>query len=517
MGKKGGKRKRSGSSGNNHHGVVATKTTTSTQQPDNTSTTTMPTKQDMTKQAKTARRQHRRAVLTHETAEKRSAMKLKLQITRIQRELDALRQRLEAWDPVEEAEQARKEAEQAEQERRRRAKEEEEEAQQSAAKKKKRYQRPGPETWQLKGAARPAHLVYDFDTRYECPHIKAHEQAAAKAKRSINILGLYKGKLGSGSANVPDAAREYLALLMELGYLHQDAGRYKSARVAWRECMELEGIHAAATADDVNDNAPITTARECLMRMYLQLGRDKDALHLGNELTLQHDTSVWIRYSVALVAARQEDDAALDHMRDAIRANPLCAFYVAFFETAFDSAMELTHELDGNDEEEEEEQQQQQQPPESSLEEAIDYCTSNGHERVQAWQACGADAQLRNLLLRAVQGQDEGGLTPQDVDWQDRLDKLQQAVEESQRQETKESDIDDANADNKESSKSSADDAPEADEDYGDGDELPVIDLSMYIKMYQTAMEMVEEEGFTVTSVSSSRHVATNYKKEAAS
>ena len=52
--------------------------------------------------SKTAFQERRRAVLSHETKEKRNDLKLKLHITRVKRELETLKTRLESWDPVEE-------------------------------------------------------------------------------------------------------------------------------------------------------------------------------------------------------------------------------------------------------------------------------------------------------------------------------------------------------------------------------------------------------------------------------
>ena len=105
-------------------------------------------------------RARRSALLTRDSKEKREEGKNRLHIKRTQRQLDKLRERLENWDDVEEARLVKEE-----QERIRKEKENE-------GKEKKKKGRLGPETWKLKGAARPAHLVYDFDTRYVDPHMK---------------------------------------------------------------------------------------------------------------------------------------------------------------------------------------------------------------------------------------------------------------------------------------------------------------------------------------------------------
>ena len=141
-------------------------------------------------------RDRRSALLTRDSKEKHEEGKLRLHIKLVQRKIEKLRGRLEAWDDVEEK---RLERERQEEEKRRR--EEEENPQQ-----KKKKGRKGPETWKLKGAARPAWQVYDFDTRYEDPYIKAHEEAKKKVQRSRNIFLICKGRLGeewASSSDVP--------------------------------------------------------------------------------------------------------------------------------------------------------------------------------------------------------------------------------------------------------------------------------------------------------------------------
>jgi tetratricopeptide (TPR) repeat protein len=424
----------------------------------------------------TVTRQERRAVLTHETKEKKQGLKLKLHMKRVQRELATLKTRLETWDPVAEAELLRQEEE-------RQRKEMEEAANPTP---RKRRQRKGPETWKLKGPARPASEVYDFDTRYVDPHIKAHEDAREKTKRSTNVLAVHKGKLATDG---PEVARDYLALLMQSGYLSEDARKYKSARSAWMECIALEG-----------DN-PITTARESLMQMYLKLNKKDDAIQLGE--SLPDDSSVWIRYSLALVALGREHSLAMDHLRQAIRANPLCAYYLAFGEV-FASAMEFTHDIDESDNE-----------PESSLEEAIEYCNSGEEKK---WQESGAADKLRDLLQRAIRGQ-EAGLTADDVDWNARLIRLEEECARRQAAEAEvASDLGDDDDEGEESSEKDGKDDGEKDEaedggndsseegeegvadnDEDDDDEEPPIDLSMYIEMFRTAISMVEEEGYMVS------------------
>jgi tetratricopeptide (TPR) repeat protein len=171
-----------------------------------------------------------------------------------------------------------------------------------------------------------------------------------KATRCVNLLVVHRGRFGH---DAPDAAREYLGLLMQLGHISVEAKKYKTAREAWLECIELEG-------DD-----PITTARESLMRMYLDLKRYDAAYRLGERLA--DDPSVWIRYSYAVMALQQKKpDAEVEKcMVRAIQSNPFCAYYLAFYDT-FNGVMEYTEDLAESEDE-----------PQSSLEEAIECVPGN--------------------------------------------------------------------------------------------------------------------------------------------
>ena len=96
------------------------------------------------KTAKQEERARRSALLTRDSKEKREEGKLRLHIKRIQRQIEKLRSRLEAWDDVEEKQLIEK------------MRREEEQRRQEELNPKKKKGRKGPETWKLKGAARPA-------------------------------------------------------------------------------------------------------------------------------------------------------------------------------------------------------------------------------------------------------------------------------------------------------------------------------------------------------------------------
>ena len=403
-----------------------------------------------------SQKERRRQALTHETAEKKEDMRLKLHLTKTRRELTALKDKLENYDPVEE-------------------KEKEEERQRIAAEPPKKKGRKGPETWKLRGAARPASEVYDFDTRYVDPHLEAHKKATAKAQRSQNMLAIYKGKFGS--RDCPEPCRTYLALLMQLGHLSQEAKQFKSARSAWLECIELEGH---------DTSEPITSARESLMRMYLDLKRHDAALRLGEKLP--NDTSVWIRYSTALLALtgkEKDKQLAHQHLASAIRANPLCAYYLALKEV-FKDAIDHTEDITESDDE-----------PQSSLEEAIEYCTS---EYATKWDGEPAKA-LRDILMEARKGKLES-VSEDDVNWEKRLDALDEEFElRKEMRTTQITDDEEGISEGKEPDQDDQDSKGSDDDDKSGSDvdaheeEAAPLDLGMYVGMFRTAMDMAKEDG----------------------
>ena len=399
-------------------------------------------------------RQRRSALLTRGSKEKQEESKLRLHIKRTQRQLENLKERLENWDNVAEAALLAKE----EEERRLRRKEECEQP-------KKKKSRKGPESWKLKGAARPAHLVYDFDTRYIDPHIKAHEEAREKVKRCRNIIILGRGRFGADDNNdVPQPhCREYLSLLMQLGNLSMQFKQIKAARKYFLECMEL----------DSSEN-PVTPARCQLMRLYMEANRPESARRLCESLPAT-DASVWIRYSAALIEfvsfhilkEKGSSDAMCElHLAAAIKANVFCAYYIAFFDT-FSQGMEYTDDIEDATES-------------SPLEEAIEYCNS---EQMGAWLGTdGAMTWVRNFLVRSLkndEAQGEQNMSLSDLDWQRKLEIVREK---------------DAN-DRKSADFQEKDDNSSVDEDDDVADNVSPVDLEMYATMFETTMEMVESSG----------------------
>jgi hypothetical protein len=377
----------------------------------------------------------RAKLLDHGTSDRKDAQKLNLHIIKTKRAVDAMRDRLKKWDAVNE-EKRQKEADA------KRRKQEEEDAAKEAGIVKKR-QRLGPESWKLRGAARPAWEVYDFDTRYVDPHLKAHEEAKASIQRSQNMLLLFKNKFGG--PETPPVCREYLGLLMQLGLLYRQSNKIKAARSTLLEVMDLDSVEK-----------PITLARCHLMRLYLEADRPDSVQRLLERLP-ENDKSVWIQYSRVLIEYRnrkEDDTSALEAAFVlAVRANVYCAFYLAFGDS-FDSAIEYAEEIeDATDEE--------------PLEEAIEYCNS---EQRQAWEdADGLQKWVRTSVLAVIKGKKEKcGLTPADLDWETPLQRMEAAARAARAEE-------DDSMDDK------VDDTEEE------------VDVLMFAGMFRTAMEMVED------------------------
>ena len=426
----------------------------------------------------------RSALLNRNTKEKREKGKIRLHIKLTQRQLEKLKERLEKWDDVEEDLLVKKEEEE-----RRKSQEEEDE-------KPNKKRRKGPETWKLKGAARPAHLVYDFDTRYVDPYIKAHEDAKKKASRCRNILILCKGKFGAeDDKDIPQPqCREYLSLLMQLGNLSMQLEQMKTARTSFIECME----------QDSSEN-PVTPARCQLMRLYMEANRPESARRLWEDLS-PTDPAVWIRYSAVLIEyvsfkiLKEEgsnESKCEFHLAAAIKSNIFCAYYLAFFDT-FNKVMEYTDEIEDANES-------------SPLEEAIEYCNS---EQMGAWLGTeGAVDWVRNFILRNLNsGSNSEGenLSVSDLDWRKPLSKIREAyaanVEEMNSRDSQDdadgdnesdgdndNDNDDKDNDNESQGDNNGNDDNDNNDD--DDDDESVVDVEMYASMFETTMEMVEASG----------------------
>lgn len=412
--------------------------------------------------ARADREAERTIRLSHDTSETKDRSKLRLHITKTRREIDVLRARLKAWDATEERKREREEAE-------RRHKAEVEAAEEAASGKKKKSARLGPETWKLRGAARPAWEVYDFDTRYVCPHMKAHEDAEEKAKRVQNVMSLYRGRFGEepdteqgedvNSDGPPQPyCRQFLSLLMQLGHLCVEAKKLKSARETFLECIDLEGT-------DPN-SAVVTAARARLMRMYVEANRPESARRLWEQIP--HDVSAWVRYSAALIEfvswkVLGEEGSSAENadgmLRKAIEANKFCAYYIAFHGT-FEKVVEYGDEIEDADP--------------GTLEEAIEYCHS---EQMGFWVGTeDAVAWVRASLLRILHEPRDSNTWVESTrshleSWEHDLSKIENPTQAAKKEATGANDSSDSE---------------------GDGEEPDVV---MYAGMFRTAWDMLQDAG----------------------
>jgi len=425
--------------------------------------------------SETLEKGYKRTALAHDNADKIDSKKLHLVIVKTKREVDALRERLRTWDDAEEKKRQEEEIRR-EEEKKRKAMEEA-----SGIKKKKRG-RLGPETWKLRGAARPAWEVYDFDTRYVDPHLEAHQKAKEKAQRIRNILTIFKGQFGRMESKEEEDGetkplppqphcRRFLSLLMQLGLLNMEAKKYKAAREVFLECIDLDGI-----------TSPVTNARCRLMRMYLEANRPASARRLWERLP-QTDNSSWIRYSAALIEyvswkLLEEDGSSQQtaelYLVRAIKANIYCAYHIAYHDT-FESVVEYAEEVEDAEE--------------RTLEEAIEYCAS---EQMGTWVGTdGAIDWMRSVLHRIrngwsmmVDGVEE--ISVKDLEWSDALAKAEEEFELSRKEDMKNEYF---------MMRKKREDGydNEGEEEEEEEEETP--DLLMYAGMFRTAMDMLEDAG----------------------
>lgn len=468
---------------------------------------------------------HRSAHLSHDNYEKRQESKLRLHISKVKRELESFKKRLVKWDDESEHNLVKKQLFEKEKKR----KQEELEAQPDY--KKPRKGRLGPETWKLKGAARPAWQVYDFDTRYVCPHLKAHQEALEKAKRVINALVVCKGFFGKYvrddgtpveySKLLIENCRTYLSLLMQLALLALEAKKYKTARESFLEILELEGYQTLE---------PITNARCRLMRMYLEANRPDSARRLWEKLPNDY-SSVWIRYNAALLEyvswnvlnePGSSQASATSLLIQAIRSNVYCAYMLAFHET-FHQVMEYTEDVED--------------APDASLEQAIEYCFSDA---MGDWAGTdGALEWFKDVILNALnsnrtssddrksdgksqgEGQEKEGdddndsssdsdndskeeeedaaktivflkeLTKQDLEWEEKLAKAEKEYEEAMEEDKEDNNNNEQSENIGEMNNEKQGEAEEND----DEEEEEEVDFLMYCGMFRTGMDMLSDNG----------------------
>jgi tetratricopeptide (TPR) repeat protein len=403
-------------------------------------------------------------------------MKLKLHITKAQKDVQTLRNKLQNWDPLAyQQEQAAKNA--------------------PPPPTEPKKGRKGPETWKLKGAARPAWQVYDFDTRYVDPYAAAHDAARAKAGRIQNLVAVYRGKFGrptkmdhhdDNNNRQPEMCREFLSALMRLGNLYLENRQYRLARQVFLECIELEGDD-----DDAEQNPPITSARESLMELYLQVPKYDSALRLGERFP--SDASVFFRYSAALAAVQLRSEKVHNLMAHAIRSNVFVAYYLSYYET-FANVMEYLEDIQNAKEEEDNDDERQ-----SSFEEALEYC--GNPDTIQRWlQIPNSMDTLKHVLQSGINGTTHDttlSLQVSDLDWNSRLAKIEQEYHDRHAHSINNVTEDDDNNESSDhlSTRKGRDESDIITATTTTTTTTSGVDLPMFAKMFRTAMEILEHSG----------------------
>mmetsp|Transcript_9241 Transcript_9241/g.19948 ORF Transcript_9241/g.19948 Transcript_9241/m.19948 type:complete len:679 (+) Transcript_9241:64-2100(+) len=489
---------------------------------------------------------YKRSHLAHDNYDQIDSSKLRLATVQILRKIDALKERLESWDPVEEAQLKNQSTTQSEDvtsiEYKMKIDAQNRLADRTARQKAhsdynllhaahgvnssqhrrkanlKKKPRPGPESWKLRGAARPAWEVYDFDTRYVDVHVTAKEEANARARRAKNVFVVCRGRFAleeeeedddgncvdntnaqNGKDNTQQMfpppqpqCREYLSLLTQLGSLQLHRKNYSSARKSFLEVIDLEGSQHSNS---------ITNARNQLMNMYLSTNRPSSARKLWT--TLQNDGSAWIRYAAALIEyvswnlLHEEGstrESAEKMLTQAIRGNVYVAYLLAWPHT-FERAMEYTSEVvEGG----------MCDKKSGSMLEAIEYgccCyeqedSGDGEEEDRGmgmWM--GTDGSLdwvRSVVLRVLNTNEGGGdleegredgLTRADLlSWETKLNKEEEEYEKERAE--------------KEQLRQERDAGDESDDgNRGEEEEEEDLDVVMYAGMFRTAMDWLQDAG----------------------
>lgn len=425
---------------------------------------------------------YKRTALAHDTQHQIDTKKLGLHLSHLHREILKLRHTLTHWDEEEQQLQLQKQRQQQEQQEQAESRPRQTLAEKAARKR----QKMDPSNWKLRGAARPAWEVYDFDTRYVCPFTLEHERQRERTKRMVNLVVLHRGQFGR--EGLPTVCRTFLSLLMQYGTLCVEAQRFRSAREAFLECIELEG-----TTDTTTSNTSITNARCRLIRMYIDQQRLDSARTLLDTTITVHDCSAWITYGASIVryitwkaeenqVTKQVSNEILSQqtVRHAFESNIFLAYYLAFYDT-FTTTMEYTQEMIEDAEA-------------GTLEEAIEYCSS---EQMNLWiKTEGAMEWVRTRLLY------ERTTSSKLLHWDKVLQQVELSTNSSNATSTTTTTMnymtesDGVNEASEELAITNNDDDTHfpsiSEHSIDQGEE---VDLKMYCNMFRTAMEIIEDSG----------------------
>ncbi|GMI34902.1 hypothetical protein TeGR_g706, partial [Tetraparma gracilis] len=188
--------------------------------------------------------------------------------------------------------------------------------------------------WELKGAARPAQEVYDFDTRYVDKHAVALEESRESRARAVDLQEARKGLFSDADSPQP-LCLDYLGALARHGSECVRAGKLKEARAVFKEGVTLDG------------EADVFGFRGLLVDMFLgankpaSVRRFCEAVREGGG-TVSSGPAAYgmalVEYVAAYELKEEGSDAgtAREALRDALEANVYIGLYLAFHEVFAD-------------------------------------------------------------------------------------------------------------------------------------------------------------------------------------
>ena len=312
-----------------------------------------------------------------------------------------------------------------------------------------------PENWKLKGAARPAHEVYDFDVNFVDVHIVALDEAKLSKARSVDLKVECGGRFSAASSPQP-VCLDYLGALRDHGEECVIGKKYKEARDVFREGVELDGL------------TDVFGFRGRLLCMFLEVNKPEsvrrfmaDAVERGevvrSGVAVYANALVEFVSGVVLEEEGSSEETARVAVKQALKSNLYIGLYLSFYDM-FQECVEYGDEIDLCEE--------------GGVLEAIKFGSSR---RVGPWMETEGFVEfLREEVLGALVSKDTW------CDWKGRLNEL---VGEEEEEEEKE----------KEGSSEEEEDEEEDEEEEG-GKGLGN-DAKMFAGMILTAMEMVSESG----------------------
>ena len=380
---------------------------------------------------------HRRSIFEHDTHHKKQQDRDRLNIALTRKTLQSLRPLLSPFDATVYSASLAKDA----------LKQQQQTAHNSLSQVQRRIKARNldPEKWELKGAARPASEVYDFDVNFVDVHVKALEDHKTSLARSVDLAVTRRGKFSHADSPQP-MCLDFLNALRDHATECVAAKKFKEARETYKEAIALDA------------ESDVFGFRGRLISMFLECNKpDSIRRFVEDEASTSstggtHRSGV-VMYAYALIEyvsahLLKEDDSdaatARAALKAALKTNLYIGLYLAFYDT-FTECVEYAEEVMFCEE--------------GGVLEAVKFGSSQ--QSVAAWMETeGATDWLREETITILLGA-RGEKESEWADWATRLGEA-------------------------------SDDAGDKDAEKDEDDTL-VGDVHMYAGMFLTAMEMVEE------------------------